>query len=59
MTTEKLIVAGRELGRAFALLDSANAIVIPSLPQLTTKRGLLDEARMAVMAARTALGEQV
>lgn len=55
MNTEKLIEAGRELDRAFALLDRANEIVIPSTPQLTTKRGLLDEARMAVNAAKSAL----
>lgn len=56
MTTDKIIAAGRELERAFVLLDRANEIVIPTTPQLATKRGLLDEARLAVTAARTALG---
>jgi|AGTN01.1.fsa_nt_gi hypothetical protein len=56
MTPEKLIAAGRELDRAFALLDRANDIVIPTTPQLATKRGLLDEARLAVGAAKAALG---
>lgn len=55
MKSEKLMQAGRELDRAFALLDRANEIIIPTTPQLVTKRGLLDEARMAVDAAKSAL----
>lgn len=53
--SEKMVIAGQELRRAFALLDRANEIILPTLPQLTTKRGLLDEARRAVNAAKDAL----
>ncbi|MCR6631193.1 MAG: hypothetical protein NVV74_14725 [Magnetospirillum sp.] len=53
--TEKLMIAGRELERAFALLDRANEVVLPTYPQLVTKRGLLDEARRAVDIAKDAL----
>lgn len=53
--SEKMMIAGQELQRAFALLDRANEIILPTLPQLTTKRGLLDEARRAVNAAKDAL----
>lgn len=55
MKAEKLMQAGRDLDRAFALLDRANEIIIPTTPQLTTKRGLLDEARLAVDSAKAAL----
>lgn len=51
----KLIDAGKELGRAFALLDRANEVFLPTQPQLMTKRGLLDEARRAVDSAKLAL----
>jgi hypothetical protein len=56
MNTDKIISAGRDLDRAFALLDRANEIVFPTTPQLVTKRGLLDEARLAVNSAKAALG---
>lgn len=50
-----LILAGHELERAFHLLNRANEVVLPTIPQLATKRGLLDEARRAVDAAKDAL----
>ena len=53
--SEELLIAGQELQRAFDLLDRANEVVLPTLPQLITKRGLLDEARRAVSAAKAAL----
>lgn len=55
MTSEHLLQSGRELGRAFALLERANDYVLPIEAALITKRGLLDEARRAVAAAREAL----
>lgn len=55
MTSEHLLQSGRELGRAFALLERANDYVLPIEAALVTKRGLLDEARRAVAAAREAL----
>lgn len=51
----KLVECGTELARAFALLDRANEMATASLPQLISKRGLLDEARRAVAAAQDAL----
>jgi hypothetical protein len=51
----KLMQSGKELERAFALLDRANEAALPTLPQLMTKRALLDEARRAVDAAKDAL----
>lgn len=53
---EKMTIAGHELQRAFALLDRANQIALPTLPQIITKQGLLIEARRAVDAAKDALG---
>ncbi|NFV81860.1 hypothetical protein [Magnetospirillum aberrantis] len=53
--TEKLVICGQELTRAFDFLDRANDCVWPSAPQLATKRGLLDAARLAVDAAKQAL----
>lgn len=53
--TDKMIVSGRELTRTFELLDRANQAVLPTLPQLITKQGLLQEARRAVDAAKGAL----
>lgn len=53
--TEKLVVCGQELARAFALLDRANEIVMPTAPQLISKQGLLIAARQAVDAAKDAL----
>ncbi|MGE4279353.1 MAG: hypothetical protein AB7G62_07185 [Magnetospirillum sp.] len=52
MTSEQLIRSGQHLGRAFALLERANEVVLPIEAALITKRGLLDEARRAVQAAR-------
>lgn len=51
----KLTECGKQLERAFALLDRANEVVLPTMPQLFTKRALLDEARRAVELARDAL----
>ena len=52
---DKLIMSGRELDRAFDLLDRANEAVLPTAPQLMTKQCLLREARRAVDAAKAAL----
>ncbi|MBC7908243.1 MAG: hypothetical protein H7Y60_16060 [Rhodospirillaceae bacterium] len=51
----KLTECGKELERAFALLNRANEVALPTVAQLITKRCLLDEARHAVDAARDAL----
>ena len=55
MTCEQLYEAGRNLTRAFALLERANDHVLPIEAALISKRGLLDEARRAVAAAREVL----
>lgn len=55
MTTEQMIEAGRQLNRAFDLLERANDHFLPIEAALVSKRGLLDEARRAVAAAREAL----
>ncbi|MBR9972349.1 hypothetical protein [Magnetospirillum sulfuroxidans] len=55
MTTEQLMEAGRQLSRAFALLERANDHILPIEAALISKRGLLDEARRAVTAAKEAL----
>lgn len=49
---DKLMVAGRHIDRAFVLLDRANEYTFPSDAAVITTRGLLDEARRAVDAAR-------
>lgn len=55
MTNEQLYRSGQYLGRAFALLARANEVALPIEAALITKRGLLDEARRAVEAARQEL----
>ena len=55
MSVEQLVESGRQLNRAFDLLERANDVNLPCEAALITKRGLLDEARRAVTAARTAL----
>ena len=55
MTNEQLYRSGQYLGRAFALLQRANEVVLPIEAALITKRGLLDEARRAVESARQEL----
>lgn len=55
MTTEQLMEAGRQLNRTFSLLDRANDHILPIEAALISKRGLLDEARRAVNAAKEAL----
>lgn len=55
MTEVNVVDAGRQLNRAFALLDRSNEIHLPTTPAVLTRRGLLDEARRAVEAARAAL----
>lgn len=52
MTAEQLIEAGRQLNRAFDLLERANDHFLPIEAALVSKRGLLDEAKRAVAAAR-------
>lgn len=52
---QKFVASGQDLSRAFDLLDRANEAVLPTLPQLLTKQGLLLEARRAVDAAKDAL----
>lgn len=51
----KFVTSGQNLSRAFDLLARANEIVLPTMPQLLTKQGLLEEARRAVDAAKDAL----
>jgi hypothetical protein len=57
VTCEKIVEAGHLLARAHDLLVRANDIVFPSTPQLTTKQGLLDEARRCVRVAHGLLAE--
>lgn len=53
--TDKMMVSGHHLARAFDLLDRATEVALPTGPQLITKQGLLAEARRAVDAAKDAL----
>lgn len=56
MTTwEELSEVGRQLHRAFDLLERANDHVLPINAALVSKRGLLDEARRALDCARQSL----
>lgn len=55
MTIEQLVQSGQHITRAFALLERANDFNLPLEAALISKRGLLDEARRAVNAARDAL----
>jgi hypothetical protein len=55
MNTEQLVESGRMISRAFALLERANDFSLPIEAALISKRGLLDEARRAIAAARAAL----
>ena len=54
MTHDQLAEAGRQLDRAFSLLERAGDHVLPIQAALISKRGLLDEARHAVAAAKEA-----
>lgn len=53
----KLVDSGRELGKAFTCLEKASDYSFPCTAQVTVKRGLLDEARRAINAARALLAE--
>ncbi|KAF0224203.1 MAG: hypothetical protein FD176_1363 [Rhodospirillaceae bacterium] len=55
MNTEQLLESGRMISRAFDLLERANDFFLPLEASLISKRGLLDEARRAVDAAKAAL----
>ena len=54
---DKMAQCRRDLDRANALLDQAARVValLPTEPQLSTKQGLLIEARRAVESAKAAL----
>jgi hypothetical protein len=50
-----LVESGRELARAFDLLDRAGEIASFGTAALITQQGLIDEARTAVAAAQRLL----